>query len=256
MICLNVPYKLIVLTTANGTITRYLSPVQVLSIINNMLTRITADCLAHHPEETCIPKERYMYNYKYRWPLWVEALFTTFYRPIFGVVVGLVIAQVEFPAIFGRNIINVCVRELLCCRFFAMFSKLTYGIYLNHIFFITLWYASSIPAQLTAFPTIWQCYMERVFNIIYLVFAVIATLTNFMNTPSLAVISEVTILALGLHLTFEMPLGAFSTYIVKKVQGSTTKPKEKDTHIHNELTKTNIEPMNTEASEEKTSTSM
>ena len=127
--------------------------------------QLVAECIMDHPQETCIPKESYLYNYMYRWPLWVEALYNTSFRPLFALSVALLIAQVEFPMIFGRNIINICVRQFLCCRVFAMLSKLTFGIYLYHLFFVWIWYASAIPGSIAGFPTIWQCYMAKVFKI-------------------------------------------------------------------------------------------
>ena len=107
----------------------------------------------------------------------------------------------ELPGIFGRNIINILVRELLCCRLFAMFSKITFGVYLYHIFFIFIWFASAIPAPMVGVPMIWQAYM--------------------------AVLCQVTVLALGIHLVFEMPIATLSTYLVGLVQGKKKKISKK-----------------------------
>jgi len=82
-----------------------------------------------------------------------------------------------------------------------MFSKITFGVYLYHIFFIFIWFASAIPAPMVGVPMIWQAYM--------------------------AVLCQVTVLALGIHLVFEMPIATLSTYLVGLVQGKKKKISKK-----------------------------
>jgi len=53
-------------------------------------TKTEAECILEHPEEACIPKASYMYNYTYRWPLWAEALYNALFRPLLAINVGLV----------------------------------------------------------------------------------------------------------------------------------------------------------------------
>jgi len=164
---------------------------------NHASQKTQEECEVDHPADACFPKEIFSYNYIYRWPHGAEAFYNSTFRLVFGSSVLTLIALMELRNIFGKNLINQIVRAFLSCRIFAMFSKLSYLVYLYHCMFIVVFYATLIPAPLVAQPLIWQAYT--------------ATLLQTILT------------AIGVTFVFDLPISAFTRFIISKVN---PKPKE------------------------------
>ena len=62
-----------------------------------------------------------------------------------------------------------------------------------------------------------------------------------INTYNTGVLCEATVLALAIHLIFEMPLATLSSYLVKLIQGNTVEAKTSSAKINDYNPKSNRE---------------